>query len=373
MASNSYNFDNITYQKYNPKTEFHKVELIWKSLLQRIPHSFFLSWGWILAWLKTLPENISLSLVVGYVDNNAVVAFFAGENPMVRHRFIYSKVLGINTTANPDFDGIYIEHNSLLGDGFGISEIYSILDGVALNTWDELKLNGFVLDSAELSAIDQNQFNIIIDREEESHFVNLKKIRENNMDYYQFLSSSKRQQIRRSIREYEKKGTIKIRIADNVNLALEMLKNLKELNQKRRIEQGESGAFDIEYFEKFHEALVKECFNRGEIQLICVYVDEEIIGYIYNFIYNQNVLFYQCGFNYKPNNVYRPGMVSHYYAIMHNAQKGYLIYDFLVGAGQYKQSLSMGSQKMYWLRIQKKRRRFWIENKLKEIKSRLRR
>jgi CelD/BcsL family acetyltransferase involved in cellulose biosynthesis len=84
------------------------------------------------------------------------------------------------------------------------------------------------------------------------------------------------------------------------------------------------------------------------------------IGYLYNLVYDKNVLFYQSGLNYSGSNIYRPGLISHYYAIIHNAQKGMDVYDFLAGDSDYKKSLSTNSCRMYWARLVKGKPRLYL-------------
>lgn len=88
------------------------------------------------------------------------------------------------------------------------------------------------------------------------------------------------------------------------------------------------------------------------------------IGYLYNFVYEGRVLLYQSGFNYQAGtaNAYRPGVVSHYYAIVYNASQNMLKYDFLAGDDAYKRGLSTGSEKMYWLRLVKSPYRLFLMN-----------
>jgi CelD/BcsL family acetyltransferase involved in cellulose biosynthesis len=81
------------------------------------------------------------------------------------------------------------------------------------------------------------------------------------------------------------------------------------------------------------------------------------------------VLFYQSGLNYSAGNQYRPGLVSHYFAILHNAAQNMDSYDFLAGDADYKKSLGTNSLPMYWIRLIKNNSRYRLETNAIRIKQ----
>ena len=92
-----------------------------------------------------------------------------------------------------------------------------------------------------------------------------------------------------------------------------------------------------------------------------------IIGCLYNLIDHGRVLYYLSGFNYLPGNIYRPGLVCHYFAIVHNATIGLSCYDFLDGEDDYKISLSTDYSEMQNIIVQKNS----LKSKAEEITVRL--
>ncbi len=363
----------LKFAHYHPNTERALVEKYWQEMLKECPHHYFLSWGWMSTWLNSLPPQHGVRLIVGFLGDVPVLAFFAGISNKKWGKLFRCRVIALNTTAIPFFDKIYLEYNSVLirpEITIDAGGLLHALDGFA---WDEFYLPGlsaqFLTQFDDLMN-DSNRFNLVVEQKSAASYVDLEQVREAGMDYLRFLSSNKRSQIRRSIKEYEKDGKIEIRAAKTSHEALEFLDNLAVLHEKEWRERGIQGAFSNEYFFQFHKDLVSGRFPYGEIQMIKVSSPNIVLGYLYSFVYNGRVYFYQSGFNYLPGNVYRPGLVSHYYAILHNAEAGKSVYDFMAGDADYKTSLATGSDDVYWIRIFRNRTFFIVWKWLNFVKTR---
>ncbi len=195
-----------------------------------------------------------------------------------------------------------------------------------------------------------------------SYNVDLVKVRRNNNDYLSMISPKKRYQIRRTIKEYEKMGEIRITVAGNAEEASVILDELIALHQKEWAARGYTGVFANKYFVEFHKELISSRFDNGEIQLMRISSGNHIIGCLYNFIYDGKALGYQCAFNFLPSNAYSPGIVCHYYAITHYAAIGLSCYDFLEGDDPYKKSLSTDYNEMQNIVIRRNNMNRRIEN-----------
>lgn len=362
------------FQSYNPFTESEHVKCIWTALLDKCPHSYFTSWGWISTWLNSLPKNLDLQLIVGFQQENPIIAFFIGRSSKKKYKLITTQVISLNSTANRYFDELTIEHNSMLFDPAYALNINDVFEYLKSMSWHEFRMPGAssnFISSFNLLNNTNHMYYLMIDRDTNSFFVELPKIRETGMNYLQLLSANKRSQIRRSIKQYELEGQIQINEASTPQEALTMLEQLALLHQQEWTKRGQDGSFSNQHFYQFHKDLIQNRFEQGEIQLLHIYTPQKTIGYLYNFIYSNNVLFYQSGFNYATENTYRPGLVSHYFAVIHNAQKNMTNYDFLAGDSAYKTSLSTNSEPIYWLRFIKSRNRFNFEKRVLKIKQSL--
>ncbi|HML95826.1 MAG TPA: GNAT family N-acetyltransferase [Thermodesulfobacteriota bacterium] len=363
--------DDIAFKLYSPFSQFDDVKEIWTSMLKKCPHSYYLAWPWTELWIKSLPDNCSLSLVAGFINKSPVVAFFLGAQTTTRHRLFKFRKLSINQTFIPNIDIIWIEYNGILIDPEITITLGSLLENLPVKSWDEFSI---------LRCSPVFQPNLIIDDDLdkkyhleihtcESFYVDLNKIRSNDDDYFGLLSPNRRQQIRRSIKEYEKFGAIEIAIAANTDEALALFDELTEIHQKTWTEEGHTGALSDSYIIDFHKNLISRRFEHGEIQLIKVSAGAHVLGCIYNLIYEGKVYFYICGFNYLPGNLYRSGLVCHSFAIMHNARLGLNSYDFLEGDDSYRKSLSTDHNEMQTITIRKRDMKYRAASVIDAIRS----
>jgi hypothetical protein len=348
------NINKIVYQIYNPFSEYDIVREIWISLLKKCPHSYFLSWAWKERWLKSLHADCKLFFIAGFYNKLPVLAFFVGSKTSVQHKVFKIHHLSLNQTLIPSIDQLTIEYNAILIDPEITISFESLLNLMPIK-WDEFRMMRCA--TQYQSSLLFNHFNnakyILSIKKLKSYYVTLDKVRLNNNDYLVILSSNKRNQIRRSVKEYEKMGKLKMNIPENVHSAMKIFDELIQLNQKQSNKRELPGAFTNEYIINFHKYLITERFAHGEVQLIRISAGEHTIGCLYSFVYDGAVLYYQGGFNYLAGNVYRPGLICHYLAIEHNAAAGLNSYDFLEGEEEYKKSLATNETEMLNVIIQK--------------------
>jgi len=184
-----------------------------------------------------------------------------------------------------------------------------------------------------------------------------------------FLSTNKRSQLKKSLAYYDDGDAVKIREARNAEEALVFLGKLKQLHQSKWVERGKPGAFASNYFTGFHVNLIKNRFSAGEIQILEFSNSSKTIGYLYNFIQDGKVLFYQSGFLYESGNVARPGIVCHYLAIEHNLVMGKDVYNFLAGDTQYKRSLSTHHDQLHTFIAVRNNFKWYLERGLRVVKK----
>lgn len=195
-----------------------------------------------------------------------------------------------------------------------------------------------------------------------SYGVDLSAVRAKKGDYLSLLSSNTRSQIRRSIKEYEKIGHLQLTQASHTAQAQLFLRELTELHQRHWISRGEAGAFGSEYFRKFHQRLIERNFARGEIQLLRISAGDHDLAYLYSFVRDGRIYFYQSGFDYDLIEKHsRPGLVAHVLSVQHNAQLGNKIYDFMAGDSRYKLNLATLNEPMTWSTLRKPAWRFQLE------------
>jgi CelD/BcsL family acetyltransferase involved in cellulose biosynthesis len=349
--------------------ERSRIREVWCGLADKSPPSYFLSWGWVETWLDALPPAAAVVLHVARRGGAPVAAFFVGARTRWRHRVVRSRELYWNQTGHAGCDEICIEYNGVVHDGTppSLGELLAGLPG----GWDEVYLPAMDADSPltrEASGADR--WALRVERTVPSPMVDLAKVREAG-DYLKLLGGSTRSQIRRAQKLYGARGKLALDVAGSVGEAMAMFDELVALHRRSWKERGEEGAF-LPFVLAFHRSLIERRFASGEIQVARARAGEATIGCLYNFVWQGNVSFYQSGLTYETDSKLKPGLVCHALAIEHAARGGHRWYDFLAGVSRYKQSLATDARSLVWLRAQKPRLQFRIEDLARDVRDRVR-
>ena len=352
----------------------------WEQLESQVQPAFFLSWAWIGTWLNTIPANHRPALLRACKDDVCVGLALLGRKHIRRRGLVSSNASYLNESGYPEYDSLTIEHNGFLvsTQSNNLDLLTSLFRKLAETTefrWDELFISA-IPDPRQQQyqrALDTLPLNSKIRYAKPYYLVELERIRTEKKDYLSYLSRNSRSQLRRALKENNKQGEINIEVAADTSQALEMFADLRTLHQGYWLQKGQPGAFASEFSQCFHHKLITDYFPKGNIQLIKITAGKQLLGYLYNFIYKGTVCNYQSGINYEiADNKAKPGICCHYQAILYNLEKGYKLYDFLMGDQRYKSSLATKSDTMAWMVIQKPRPSFAIESFLQRIKSALR-
>jgi len=349
-----------------------RIRTIWNSLSDNMEISYFLSWAWMENWLATLPASLPVSLHAVFEGEQPSAAFFLGTARIVRRKFFWSRARFLNASGDKTCDDLCIEYNAFLcrpGSVLPISEVLRLLPG----KWDEVIFPALdaALTPGNLIADVRHPFRVVVERDAPSRYVDLDKVRGSAQGYLSLLSKKARYHVRRSLEFYQTRGEIVCEVATTYDRACAVFEELMTLHQNSWAERGEPGAFASGYFISFHRELIRKRFEHGEIQLARVSCGAETIGCIYAFVRGGNVYFYQSGLSYPREKQVRPGFVSLVKLIQHNADCGNRTFDFLGGNAIYKKSLATDERRLIWVRIQKPRLRFAIENTLARFKKKL--
>lgn len=332
----------------------------WDTLTHSCPHHFFQSVSWVKTWLMSFQNTNDIDQLdvrgfflfeEGDVDCRApVVGFLFGQCDAKKIKLLPSRQFVFYGAGITTIDKLTPEYNDILvKPGFEFS-LDTLFESEALGKFDQYRMHG--ISDENFERIEKGFARYLLKgRSVKSYGVDLKTLRAEDKPYINVLSKNKRQQVRRAIKAYEATGEIKLDVANSVEQAKSMLVELAELHEKTWAQRGEMGAFSSDYFTQFHNQLIEESFEKGEILVCQLATPEKVIGYIYGFVYNNEFLFYQNGFTYESDNKFKPGFVSHYYLINYFMERGLDIYDFLEGDAGYKQSLSNHARNMYELTL----------------------
>jgi CelD/BcsL family acetyltransferase involved in cellulose biosynthesis len=349
-----------------------ELEAEWRSLETCARVSFFLSWAWIGMMLDTipLPERPAL-LRARTGGETAALALLGTAATRRRHGLVRARGLYLNETGNPQFDAMTIEHNAVLArTGSEAAALTALLDWFARqrSTAAELHLNGSVhpLPAAALECR-----RLLFDEHILPAFlVDLDRLGPGgSLD--PILSANARQQLRRAIRRYQRRGPLELREAASEAEAQRWFSAMKRLHCASWARRNQAHSFSLPFFERFHRRLIERSFAEGGVQLLEARAGEQVIGYLYNFRKGGRIYAYQSGFDDADPRA-RPGYVAHALAIGHAHRGGMRVYDFLAGRNRLKQSFATDVIPMRWQVVQQPRLRFRLEHLARRVKHRLR-
>jgi hypothetical protein len=239
--------------------------------------------------------------------------------------------------------------------------------------WDEVFVSGVDRDHVcdYLDSAPAAQLCAVIKEEKPCYVVDCESLRAAGKDYLETLGRNTRYQVRRTLRLYEERGPVYLEVAPTLEQAQIFFERLRVLHQRHWEAKGEHGAFGSRFTVDFHQRLIRSRFAHGEIQLAELRVGGVAIGYLYNFVFDRVVYNYQSAFHYDADARLKPGLLCHCLAVQYNLERGMRIYDLLMGSERYKQSLATHRRDMLWLRLQKPRWRFRVEQLLLRLHRQL--
>lgn len=163
------------------------------------------------------------------------------------------------------------------------------------------------------------------------------------------LSGKAGNHIRRNRRLFEEAyGAFTVANARNLQEAMHYFGELAVLHNARWRTKGQGGSFSSAAVVDFHERLIARLWPQGLVDLVCVRSNVKVVGYLYNFISENKVYFFQSGFTYDDGSKRSPGLLTHALCIESYRLKGYSEYDLLAGEAQYKRELTKQERTLCW-------------------------
>lgn len=351
---------------------------LWRELEPRAEPPMFLSWHWIGCWLEE--AGIKPVVLLGHAGGRLVL--LGALAPWDRCGALPMTVSGLllHTTGDEAKDVITIEYNGFLVDrGWAgradLAALQYLADGVVVagKRRDELHLRNIIADPAfDPAALPAG----VVVRElfrKPSWYVDLAALRASGTPYLDSLSANTRQQLRRAMRQYERRGPLTARRAETVAEAMAFLAEMKQLHQRYWTGKGEPGAFAYPFFEAFERRLIETSLDAGAVELVRVSCGEQPIGYLQNLVGNGRVLSYQSGIDYAHDPKLKPGLICHVVCIEQHLREGAAVYDFMAGAARYKASLGTPGPDLIYRVLERPTAKLRLERTLRGLVGRFRR
>ena len=354
---------------------YDEAKALWESAAIE-NENIFLSWIWLGPWLEAIQNHANVSLFVVRQNEDIVATVFFVLQNQRRKKLITSRQLHINELCKSPYNMI-IEYNGIAIKPGMEEPVYDLFcDFLQLNSnWDE-----FVINAIPFDAYEQLKKRLNLDTEimnqgmSRQAFLEPDKHDTSQSLKQSLLSSNKRSQINRSIKYIQKlHGDITVDLADSTDKAIEYFDQLGELHTNYWRKKGLPGSFANQNWVEFNKKIIRNGFDKNQIQLFHIHCGDFTIGYLYNLVYKNKIYNVQSGFNYLEDNKFKPGFISHWLAIEYCWQKGIEVYDFLAGGEEYKKSFANNEIELIWLKFKRPKLSFTIEKILKTIWRKIKR
>lgn len=351
-----------------------RLASIWQNLETRADRSFFLSWSWIGTWLDAIDRRPEL--LIARQSGEVVGLGLVTMRTKKRHRVLPVRTLYLNQTGDDDQDVITIEYNDILADRRVRSRVRQACLGFLIEHGEcfgqeagEIVFGG--LDGGLRTDIEALGRPVHERAAVGSARIDLKALRLSDKTFLDRLKASTRRRIRRSIALYEARGRLTLRAAESVDEALRFFERCGAFHQARWTARGRPGAFAYPFYVAFHRNLIRTALSRGQVELIEISVEEEPIGYLYNFVDRGQVYYYLSGFRFETDNRLKPGLVSHVLCIERHLENGMDVYDFMGGDQRYKLELGESGPSIVTLAVQRPNWMLAAERPLRRLKQAL--
>jgi CelD/BcsL family acetyltransferase involved in cellulose biosynthesis len=333
----------------------------WSELLARsADNEITLHPKWLAPWWEVFGGEGGRKLrIVAFYDGERLV----GVAPFLSrtHRYrgaIPFRRIEILASGEDAADEICSDYLGLVAEKGRENEVVQAtiaeLETGGFEAWDELVVHAMNGDSAMprilAGALVGRDFAVSLEEYSQAPYVPLPKTWE---EYLGALSSNKRSQLKKSLRNFEAWAGGPPKIV-RVTKPEELAAGKKVLHALHGERWGGGGVFGSSKFVAFHDRLMDALLPAGALDLGWLEVKGEPVAAFYNFCHDGRLLFYQSGRKLDlPENI-RVGITMHAYIMQGAIERGLREYDFLAGVSQYKMSLALASRPLLRLRASRR-------------------
>ncbi|MFH1776270.1 MAG: GNAT family N-acetyltransferase [Candidatus Omnitrophota bacterium] len=352
-----------------------QIKQNWDLLLENSQsNTIFLTWEWINLWWEVFQDGRGLEILT-FWDKKELVGIAPFLRRKVRHfNMLPYERIEFLASGEDEQDEICSEYLNIIAKKNRESEVIDkLINYISENKfWEEIVLK-------ELS--DENiSTAILLDRLKSSKLCY--SVAPDGSAYYidlpdswgkmlKRLSSNFRYKINRDRKKLEQRGQVSFKEVKKYEELSCIFDKLIALHQKRWFSAGQKGCFASSKFTDFHRKMIKILFERDRLRLCYLEFNGNILAVSYDFIYKNNVYFYQSGFDMDFNGNIAVGNILRALCIEHYINKGIAKYDFLKGEGRHKTAWAATDKKIYAIRIRRrwtyKENIYYFLNQLRNI------
>jgi len=337
---------------------------------------FFLTWKWVGAWLSQAIQTEKLILLEAKVHQNIVGLGIFTEQKIKRYGLLKRTQWFLHRTGKDENDQIWIENNNFL-----IKEKSKEIISQAI--WHELLHNHNYVDEfiiaiypEKLSSFifpTQKKYSINELYSDSGYYLSLNKTTTFD-SYLVSLSKNTQKQIKRSNRLLNQNNNLKFSVSKNEQDNWRLLEKCKGWHIEKWHKTETPSGFLNPKFTDFHKKLMINEHTSAQTIIASLTVNDELHGCLYCFLDDNCAYFYLSAFKSITDNRIKLGLTLHTLFIKWLIENNLLIekYDFLAGEARYKKSLTNNRNEHSYIIVQKNTLKFKVENKLKQLKCKLR-
>ncbi|QDV51235.1 GNAT family N-acetyltransferase [Gimesia fumaroli] len=338
---------------------------LWKTIEEQFDHvPLMCSHTWTSTWLEHYGDLVPCSFVVAFKQDVPCGICLLTEGVDQFDGPLALNTLHLGTAGEPAADSVCVEYNALLVQAEDQQAFLSdLLSTISKNKeWDSFLFDGFTSAELESWGLPLQETTI---RKIESHYFDLKQIRDEEREVISGFGYSTRKNLRKNMKSY---GNLTTEWAETIEEADSIFTDLVSLHQARWQKQGQPGSYASARFTEFHKDLIQKLIPTKKMGLFRVKIEGQVIGCVQVLMDRNRVLCYQGGSaEYKGK--LSPGVIADYLCIEECFIRGFDAYDFLAGNTHHKQKMSTHHSYLTWAQIKRPRWKFTALNALRKIKQ----
>jgi CelD/BcsL family acetyltransferase involved in cellulose biosynthesis len=319
---------------------FEEIRNAWNELLYSCEqNSIFLTHQWFYSWWRWFSKGKSLEILLFRNSSGTPV----GIAPLMRENDILSFMASREVTDYCDF---------IIGDGKEGEFFETLLDFFRSQYpgTHKIRLINFRQTSKTLLFLPQlaakYDFSCTVSELEVAPALSLPASYE---DFLAFLSRKNRHDLRRKLRRMEElEGVKTVKVVDAVGLQ-NSINSFIQLH--RRSDTSKEEFWQAQGMADFFREIALQFSPQGWVELFLLVHNENIMAALLNFIYEDQILFYNVAYS-KDYAWYSPGLLLFHQRLKEAIQEGKKEADFLRGREKYKYYFGAKESKIFDLTLE---------------------
>ena len=282
----------VDYRLITKPEEFFSLCTQWNLLVERsVSGSFSSLWEWLTTWLEYYGDIVDSLLVILVYDDNELIGaapFFIHQTKGPLGRNTQIRFIGTGEQENIEVASEYLDLLAIPGTEQTVCEIVRDALFKTQTDWDQLTVENVLENSVFMQFfvpnIRQLEYRCESIETGQQYSVSLPQTWEH---YLSSLRRSVKDKILYSRRKITKRGQLSIETVTQEQDRCRTIETLRRLHSEQWSRKRLVGAFASTEFNSFHNEVTKHLADKGLLRLRKCYLDDELIGILYNILFKQ--------------------------------------------------------------------------------------